>query len=328
MRNIYPRPVNLTGKKLIPLINGQKIESAQDIRQGLQKVDYICSGLVAATVYLAYRLGKPVLVEGPVGVGKTELARAVAAYLSLPLIRLQCYEGLDESRALYEWKYGKQLLYTQILKDKLDELTSGSGSLSDSIERLHRYNDIFFSEHFLEPRPLLKALRQEGGCVLLVDEVDKSDQEFEAFLLEILSDYQVSVPELGTVRAVTRPLVFLTSNNSREISDALRRRCLHLFIPLPDPGLEMDIVRARVPGVPEKLRSQLVSFVQQVRQLDIKKVPSVGETIDWARALLFYHADSLSPELVRETLNVILKFHEDTSVVESRLGELLQKVGG
>ena len=310
---------------MVTLSDKQRINTVADIEQGLKKTDYICSRPVAATVFLARQLGKPVLVEGPVGVGKTELAKAVAAFLDVPLIRLQCYEGLDESRALYEWKYGKQLLYTQILKERLDEVIRGAGGLAESIGRLHRYNDIFFSEHFLEPRPLLQALRQENGCVLLVDEVDKSDQEFEAFLLEILSDYQVSVPELGTIRAVTRPLVFLTSNNSREISDALRRRCLHLFIPLPDPGLEMEIIRARVPGIPERLQAQLVSFIRQVRELDVKKVPSVGETIDWARTLLFYHADSLSPELVRETLNVILKFQEDTVVVEAKLDQLLDE---
>ena len=310
---------------MVTLNGKQTMITVVDIEQGLKKVDYICSRPVAATVFLAQQLGKPVLVEGPVGVGKTELARAVAAFMDIPLIRLQCYEGLDESRALYEWKYGKQLLYTQILKERLDEVIRGAGGLTESIERLHRYNDIFFSEHFLEPRPLLQALHQENGCVLLVDEVDKSDQEFEAFLLEILSDYQVSVPELGTIRAVTKPLVFLTSNNSREISDALRRRCLHLFIPLPDPWLEMEITRARVPGISERLQAQVVSFIRQVRELDVKKVPSVGETIDWARALLFYHADSLSPDLVRETLNVILKFQEDTVVVEAKLDQLLEE---
>ncbi len=309
------------------MISEHLIGSVEDVQLGLRKVNYVCSKPVAATVFLAGRLGKPVLVEGPVGVGKTELARAVSAFLDLPLIRLQCYEGLDESRALYEWKYGKQLLYTQLLKERLDELMSGAGSLNESLERLHRYNDIFFSEHFLEPRPLLQALRQDQGCVLLVDEVDKADQEFEAFLLEILSDYQVSIPELGTVSAATRPLVFLTSNNTREISDALRRRCLHLFISLPDPGLEKEIVRARVPGISDRLREQLVSFVHRVRELDIKKAPSVGETIDWARALLFYHAETLSPDIVRDTLNVILKFREDAVAVEERLDDLLAKAG-
>ena len=274
------------------------------------------------TTYLAYHLGKPLLVEGPAGVGKTELAKTTAAYLDLPLIRLQCYEGLDESKALYEWKYGKQLLYTQLLKDKLDSIINRENGFAESIDKLHRYDDIFFSRHFLEPRPLLKALQQEGGAVLLVDEIDKSDDEFEAFLLEILSDFQVSIPEIGTVRAVTKPVVFLTSNNTRELSEALKRRCLHLFIPFPEPALERNIIRARVPDISERLGHQLVAFVQSVRQLDVRKVPSISETIDWARVLLVLHAEELNHDLVRDTLNIFLKFEEDIAVVRERLPQL------
>jgi MoxR-like ATPase len=239
----------------------------------------------------------------------------VSSFLDLPLIRLQCYEGLDESKALYEWKYGKQLLYTQILKDKLGEEMRTAANLKEALARLDSVDDIFFSERFLEERPLLRALRHPGGAVLLIDEVDKADQEFEAFLLEILSDFQVTIPELGTISALIPPLVFLTSNSTRVISDALKRRCLHLHIGYPEPKLERRIVEVRVPGVSQHLLRQLVSFVQQIRGLDIKKQPSVSETIDWARVLVLLHADSLDNVMVRDTLNVLLKFEEDVEAV-------------
>ena len=199
---------------------------------------YIASRRIATALFMARNLQKPILVEGSAGVGKTELALSAARLLGLPLIRMQCYEGLDESKALYEWKYGKQLLYTQILKDQMGETLAGAKSMDDAMERLHGIGDLFFSEHFLEPRPLLKALQQDGGCVLLIDEIDKSDEAFEAFLLEVLSAFQVSVPELGVIKANIPPLVFLTSNNVRDLGDALKRRCLHLHIPLPEPKLE------------------------------------------------------------------------------------------
>lgn len=306
-------------------VNNEKFASIENIQQGFKDVGYVCTKNIATTLYLAYHLGKPILVEGPAGVGKTDLAKSAATFLSVPLIRLQCYEGLDESKALYEWKYGKQLLYTQILKDKLNDIFQSDDSLSESIAKLHQHDDIFFSPHFLEPRPLLKALQQKEGVVLLVDEVDKSDQEFEAFLLEILSDFQVSIPEIGTVSAVSMPFVFLTSNNTREMGEALKRRCLHLFIPYPEPKLEREIIHARVPEVSERLRIQLVSFIQQVRKLDLKKVPSISETIDWARVLLVLHSDKLSPELIRETLNVVLKFEEDIKTVQERVYDFIGK---
>jgi MoxR-like ATPase len=300
-------------------------ESREGVREGLKKAGYIATDRIANTIYLASHLSKPILVEGPAGVGKTELAKATASFMRVPLIRLQCYEGLDESKALYEWKYGKQLLYTQLLKDKLDRIVQGEMDLSESIERLHQYDDIFFSPRFLEPRPLLKALQQKEGAVLLVDEIDKSDDEFEAFLLEILSDFQISIPEIGTIEATSLPFVFLTSNNTRELSEALQRRCLHLYISFPDEKLEREIVRTRVPDITEKLNRQLVTFIHKVRQLDIKKLPSVSETIDWARTLVLLHAENLDREMVRETLNTFLKRQEDMQVAEGRLDELTEQ---
>ncbi|MCY4566380.1 MAG: MoxR family ATPase, partial [Gammaproteobacteria bacterium] len=270
---------------------------------------------------------KPILIEGPPGVGKTELAKTSAEMFELPLIRLQCYEGLDEAKAIYEWKYGKQLLYTQVLKETLEEVLQGAQGFAQSVSRLHEFGDIFFSEEFMEPRPLLKALREEDGCVLLIDEVDKSDHEFESLLLEILSDYQVSIPEIGTVKATKEPpMVFLTSNNTREISDALKRRCLHLYIPFPDIDLEQRIINARVPDIPPELRRQLVSFIHELRDLDLKKSPAISETIDWARTLLLLHAESLDPQLVRDTLNVILKFQDDIENVNGEVMAITSKV--
>jgi MoxR-like ATPase len=315
------------GRKEITLSLGKwtGFVSREGVREGLKTVGYIATDRIANTVYLASQLAKPILVEGPAGVGKTELAKATASFMRVPLIRLQCYEGLDESKALYEWKYGKQLLYTQLLKDKLDRIVQGEMDLSESIEKLHQYDDIFFSPRFLEPRPLLKALQQKEGAVLLVDEIDKSDDEFEAFLLEILSDFQVSIPEIGTIEATSLPFVFLTSNSTRELSEALQRRCLHLYISFPDEKLEREIVRTRVPDITEKLNRQLVAFINKVRQLDIKKLPSVSETIDWARTLVLLHAENLDRELVRDTLNTFLKRQEDMQVAEGRLDELTEQ---
>ena len=300
------------------------MESVEKIIEGLAGVEYISTSQIATAVYLAQHLRKPILVEGSAGVGKTELALSMAALLELPLIRMQCYEGLDESKALYEWKYGKQLLYTQLLKDKLNDVMGDAPDLASAMKKLHGFGDVFFSEEFLEPRPLLRALKEEHGSVLLIDEIDKSDEQFEAFLLEILSAYQVSIPELGTIEATTAPLVFLTSNNTRELGDALKRRCLHLYIPLPDPKLERRIVEARVPGIAEALTKQLVGFVQQLRTKDLKKMPSISETIDWAKTLVLLNADQLDRELVRSTLNILLKFEEDIAGVEKDIYEMVR----
>jgi MoxR-like ATPase len=235
---------------------------------------------------------------------------------------MQCYEGLDESKALYEWKYGKQLLYTQIMKDKLGEQLRDAADLDEALARLDKVDDVFFSERFLEPRPLLKALREPQGCVLLVDEVDKADEEFESFLLEILSDYQVSIPELGTQSAMVIPIVLLTSNNTRDLGDAMKRRCLHLHIGYPDARREERIVATRIPHVQASLLRQLVHFVQQLRTQDLRKLPSVSETLDWARALILLNASQLDPELVHNTLNVLLKFEGDMSSAGKLVGEM------
>ena len=286
---------------------------------------YIASEQIATTLHLARALQRPILIEGPPGVGKTELANASAAMLKLPLFRLQCYEGLDESKALYDWKYSKQLLYVQVLKEQLQGILGGANDLSAAVERLHNFDDIFYSERFLEPRPLLSALQSDDGAVLLIDEIDKADYEFESLLLEILADFAVTLPEIGTLRAKHKPLVLLTSNNTRDLSDALKRRCLHLYIPFPEAELESRIVQSRVPDVADSLRQQLVTFVHGVRQLDLKKQPAISETIDWARSLLLLHADSLSAALVDDSLNVLLKYEEDINIVRPEITRLLSQ---
>ncbi|MBU60439.1 MAG: ATPase [Alcanivorax sp.] len=304
-----------------------RIDSVDDVTQSFARQGYICDQRTALAVYLAAQLHKPVLVEGPPGVGKTELAKAAAGFLEAPLIRLQCYEGLDESRALYEWKYGKQLLYTQLLRDKLSGVLADTESLEQSMHRLGDLGDAFYSETFLEPRPLLRALRAEEPVVLLIDEIDKADQEFEAFLLELLSDFQISIPEMGTVRARHQPLVFLTSNDQRELSDALKRRCLHLYIPYPDAALEQRILAERVPELDARLREQLVEFIQHLREQDMKKLPAVSESLDWARALVLLHADSLEPELVEQTLTLVLKNEQDAELARDLLPHWFRRRG-
>lgn len=290
----------------------------------LSSVGYIATRQIATAVYLAHHLRKPVLIEGPAGVGKTELAVSAARALDFSLLRLQCYEGLDDSRALYEWKYGKQLLYTQILKEKIGLLTEGTTTLEGAFAKLASFQDLFFSREFLEPRPLLQAMEQPGGSVLLIDEIDKSEESFEALLLEVLADYQVTIPEIGTIRAQTPPLVILTSNNTRELGDAIKRRCLHLHIGFPDTVLEQRVLRARVPGLADELLAQLVAFVQALRNDNIRKPPSIAESVDWARTLVLMHAPVLDESLVRDTLGVLLKRESDIREVDGRLGALTQ----
>lgn len=303
----------------------EPLTSIDAITAGLASVGYISTREISTAIYLAHNLRKPILIEGPAGVGKTDLAASMARWLEAPLTRLQCYEGLDEGKALYEWKYGKQLLYTQLLKEKLGEVMDGAQTLDAAFDKLTGFEDLFFSETFLEPRPLLTAMQQDSGSVLLIDEIDKSDEEFEAFLLEVLSDYQVTVPEIGTIRADVPPLVILTSNNIRELGDALKRRCLHLHIDFPEAERERAIVRARVPDVSDSLLKQVVTFVQGLRELDIRKQPSISETVDWARTLLLMHATDLDEEMVRSTLNVLLKHESDIKAVDTDVRTLARK---
>jgi MoxR-like ATPase len=306
------------------LITPPGLASIDAVTAALAKSGYISTRQISTAVYLAHHLRKPVLIEGPAGVGKTDLAVSAAKALGFSLLRLQCYEGLDDSKALYEWKYGKQLLYTQILKEKIGLLVDGTDTLAGAFTKLAGFQDLFFSRDFLEPRPLLQAMEQPAGSVLLIDEIDKSEEAFEALLLEVLADYQVTIPEIGTIRAQVPPLVVLTSNNTRELGDALKRRCLHLHIGFPDAALEQRVLQARVPGISGLLLRQLVAFVQLLRMQNIRKPPSIAESVDWARTLLLLHAGVLDEAMVRDTLNVLLKRETDIQEVQGALGQLTQ----
>lgn len=263
------------------------------------------------------------MLEGPAGVGKTDLARAAAETLGRPLLRLQCYEGLDEAKSLYEWDYARQMLYTQLLRDAVAGETKGM-SIADAANVVSRSEASFFSEHFLLARPLLAALRSDKPVVLLIDEVDRADPEFEAFLLEILSELQVTIPELGTFRAKHTPLVLLTTNATREMTEALRRRCLHAFLDYPTSSRELAIIKLSVPGIENTLATHLVTFVAQLRKMDLRKAPAVSETLDWARGIVLLGASTLDPDLARDTLGLLLKHQEDKVAVEVRLDTLVK----
>ncbi|MFL5319727.1 MAG: AAA family ATPase [Myxococcaceae bacterium] len=301
--------------------------SVDDAALRLEATGYLPSPEISTAAFLADRLEKPILVEGPAGVGKTELARALGTALGRELVRLQCYEGLDESKALYEWEYAKQLLYTQLLKDKIGETISGAKTLAEAADRIGAQDAVFFSERFLLPRPILKALLADQPALLLVDEVDKADPEFEAFLLEVLADYAVTVPELGTIKAKHTPRVVLTSNNARELSDALKRRCLHLYIDFPSRERELRIIRTRIPGIQDRLASSVVNAITKLRQLELKKPPSITETLDWAKALALLNADALSSELLAATLNVVLKHEGDIEKAKAELPAIAAAAG-
>ena len=298
-------------------------QSVDEVIAGLGTQKYLCNKNVATVVYLGTSLQKPLLVEGPAGVGKTELGKVLADSLGMELIRLQCYEGLDEAKALYEWEYAKQLLYTQILKDKIGEILEGAKTLQDAVEHVAKQDGVFFSDKFLLPRPLLRALLSDKPVVLLIDEIDKSDAEFEAFLLEVLSDFQITVPEIGTLKAKHIPLVVLTSNNSREVSDALKRRCLHLFLDFPDPEREKEIIKLKVPGVGDKLADEVVRLLHRLRKLDLKKTPSISESLDWVRALTLLNIKDLDNDLVEQTMSALMKYEADIRKAHQELKSYL-----
>ncbi|MFO0758704.1 MAG: MoxR family ATPase [Byssovorax sp.] len=303
------------------------VASAEELGARLGKARYLADAPTALATFLALRMKRPLLLEGPAGVGKTDLARAAAEALGRPVIRLQCYEGLDESKALYEWDYAKQMLYTQLLRDAIAREIAGSASIAEAASIVSKSEASFFNRSFLLPRPLLAALESPVPAVLLIDEVDRSDPEFEAFLLEVLSELQVTLPEIGTIKADPEepPLILLTTNGTREMTEALRRRCLHAFLDYPSPSRELAIVELTLPGIDRRLAEQITSFVAGLRAMDLRKTPAISETIDWARALLILGKSTLDRRTVEETLGLLLKHQADKTDVEPKLDKLLAR---
>ena len=298
------RGVRTEAESILHRVKGEP-QSVEEVRDGLEGAGYLADESTALVAFLAERLGKPILVEGPAGVGKTELAKALSRATERKLIRLQCYEGLDEAKALYEWNYRKQLLRIQT-----ESREAGWDDVSDDI----------FSNEFLLERPLLRAISETEPVVLLIDEIDKTDQEFEAMLLEVLSDFQISIPELGVIEATSQPIVLLTSNNSRELTEALKRRCLYLWLDYPDAERELEIVRLHAPDLPEAVGKRLVEVIQMVRDLDLRKPPSIAESIDWARALILLGAEDIDRAMLEQTMSIIVKHRTDLDLVAERAG--------
>lgn len=297
--------------------------TVDDARERLHAVGYLTDDRLATTAFLQCALGKPLLLEGPAGVGKTQLAQSVALATGRRLLRLQCYEGQDETKALYEWDYGKQLLYTQMLREKIGDIIADTADLDAAVEKIAAQDNVFFSERFLAPRPLLEAVQSTEPVVLLVDEVDRADEALEAVLLELLAEFQVSVPEIGTFVAQTTPIVILTSNNTRDLSAALKRRCLHLFLNYPDAERELAIIRSKDTGLADAVADQLIEVVRTLRTLDLRKSPSISETIDWARTLAVLGVEELSPTVLADTMNVVMKYERDLALATQQIPRLL-----
>lgn len=304
-------------------MNTRHIKNLENYSDLLLKAGFVSNVEIDTALHIAVSLSKPIFVEGPVGSGKTFLARAFAEATKRRLIRLQCYEGLDESKTLYEWEYSKQLLFTQMLRERIERLTSKAESIEEAIKILSREKG-FFSEEFLVARPVLQAIREGEKAVLLIDEIDKADAEFEAFLLEVLSEYEVSIPEIGTIRAEGKPIIFLTSNNSREISDALKRRCLYLYMEIPDREMTERIIKVHIPDVKERLLKSVLDAVDSIRRLRLNRQPSIGEIVDWVRSLVLLSADDLSKDLFIKTMATLIKDQNDILSIKRSLNTILK----